>query len=133
MKKSLAAVLLVLTVLAVATPAVCDVSADSLRLVPRGLAAYVTNRGVDFAGIFLHLMVEDSTGAVLCSTGMSTEIPGLTSVRLSYDIGGYEMATYFARCSVDYDEDENPHNDTASLHLFPPPEVGITAGTASRR
>jgi len=127
MKRSFAALLFALPVLAFATPAVRDVSADSLRLFRRGLSAFLTNRGTDYAETYLHLMVEDSTGAVLCSTGMNAEIPGLTSISLSYDIGGYEQATYVARCSVDYDEDENPSNDTASLHLLPPPEVGITA------
>jgi hypothetical protein len=122
MKKSLVALLLVLPVLALAAPAdnIHDVSADSLRLFPRGLAAFLTNRGIDYADTYLRLRVKDSTGAVVRSTGLFTEIPGLTSVRLSYDIGGYEMATYVARCSVDYDEDENRINDTASLRIVPP-------------
>ncbi len=128
MKKSLATCLLVLPVLALAAPAdnIHDVSADSLRLFPRGLAAFLTNHGIDYADTYLRLRVEDSAGAVVHSTVLYSQIPGLTSERASYEIGGYEFATYVARCSVAYVDDENRINDTASLRIVPPVgDVGV--------
>jgi hypothetical protein len=129
MKKSLVALLLVLPVLVSSAQAgnIHDVSADSLRLFPRGLSAFLTNHGIDYADTYLRLRVEDSAGAVVYSTVLYTQIPGLTSERVSYEIGGYEMATFVARCSVDYAEDENRINDTASLRIVPPLcDVGVT-------
>jgi hypothetical protein len=102
------------------------VSVDSLRLYQRGLSAFLTNRGIDYADTYLRLRVKDSTGAVVRSTVLYTQIPGLTSERASYEIGGYEMATFVASCSVAYTEDENTSNDTASLRIVPPLcDVGV--------
>lgn len=120
MKRSFAAVMLALPVLASAAPAVWyvhDVSVDSLWR-DEVFRIRVSNQGTETETFWTNLSVEDSTGSVVLEDSFQfVDLAAGDTETIAIPDIGIMPGLHTARCSVALRGDENPENDTASLQF----------------